>query len=100
MLHIINKSPFERSAFSSCLSHAKSGDSILMIEDAILAAVKNSSYSSLIKLAIKDKTLYVLAPDLYARGLLQARIIENIELVDYAGFVNLVVDNETNQSWL
>ena len=34
MLHIVNKSPFEKVTFDSCLGHASAGDSILMIENA------------------------------------------------------------------
>jgi len=100
MLHIINKSPFERSAFASCLQHAREGDSILMIEDAAVGSVKNSSFSESIKRAITDKNVYVLGGDLGARGIDESRIIEGITVIDYAGFVDLVVENETSQSWL
>ena len=57
MLHIVNKSPFERVAFESCLAHANAGDSILMIEDAVVGAVDGSSFSGKIKAAMSDKTV-------------------------------------------
>jgi len=44
MLHIVNKSPFERNAFESCLNHAVAGDSILMIEDAAVGAVSKTAW--------------------------------------------------------
>ena len=100
MLHIVNKSPFEKIAFSSCLKHAKAGDSILMIEDAAVGAIKNSSFSDELSSALTDKKVYVLGGDLAARGLDQNRMIDGIEVVDYAGFVDLTVNNETTQSWL
>jgi len=100
MLHIVNKSPFEKSSFSSCLSHAKKGDSILMIEDATVGAIKDSTFSSQLISALIDKNVYVLTGDLLARGINQERIIEGIQLVDYEGFVDLTVDNHPIQSWL
>ena len=100
MLHIVNKSPFEKNAFQSCLNHAKAGDSILMIEDAVVGAIKNSTFSDALISALNDKKVYVLAGDLSARGIAINRIVDGIEHVDYAGFVDLTVANETTQSWL
>ena len=100
MLHIVNKSPFERVSFRSCLNHAKAGDSILMIEDATVGAIEGSSFADKLKAAMADKTVYVLSGDLAARGLSEDRMIEGIKSVDYAGFVDLTVENETTQSWL
>jgi len=100
MLHIVNKSPFEKVTFKSCLDHAKAGDSILMIEDAAVGSIKDSSFSENLENALKDKKVYVLGGDLSARGIEQSRIIDGIEVVDYSGFVDLTVENETTQSWL
>lgn len=100
MLHIVNKSPFERVAFDSCLNHASAGDSILMIEDAAVGAIQNTRFSERIEMALKDKSVYVLSGDLAARGLSQDRIITGVTAIDYSGFVDLTVDNDTTQSWL
>jgi len=100
MLHIVNKSPFEKSSFGSCLNHALADDSILMIEDATVGAVKGSSFSDKLESALSDKKVYVLGGDLAARGIDQSKVIDGIEIVDYAGFVDLTVSNETTQSWL
>ena len=43
--------------------------------------------------------VYALRPDLEARGMPDA-VIDGIELVDYGGFVDLVVTHNTVQSWL
>ena len=99
MLHIVNKSPFERVAFDSCLAHASAGDSILMIEDAVVGAVNGSSFSGKVKAAMADKSVYVLGADLAARGL-EGKAIEGVTIVDYAGFVDLTANNDTTQSWL
>lgn len=100
MLHIVNKSPFDRNSFSSCLSHTQEGDSILMIEDATVAALENTSFSDALKDVLKDKKVYVLGGDLAARGINENRIITGIEIVDYSGFVDLTVSNDKTQSWL
>ena len=100
MLHIVNKSPFEKVSFRSCLNHARAGDSILMIEDAAVGALDGTSFSDKLKTAMADKSVYVLGGDLAARGLSEDRMIDGIKAVDYAGFVDLTVENETTQSWL
>jgi tRNA 2-thiouridine synthesizing protein B len=100
MLHIVNKSPFEKVTFESCLRHASAGDSILMIEDAAVGAIDGTAFADTLKAAMADKSVYVLVGDLTARGLREDRLIEGIKTVDYAGFVDLTTDNETTQSWL
>ncbi len=100
MLHIVNKSPFERVAFESCLTHAKAGDSILMIEDAAVGAIDGTKFSDQLKAAMTDKSVYVLGGDLAARGMSEDRMIDGIKSVDYAGFVDLTADNEKTQSWV
>ena len=46
-----------------------------------------------------DKAVYVLGADLAARGL-EGKAIEGVQLVDYAGFVDLTVNTDRTQSWL
>lgn len=99
MLHIVNKSPFERGNFDSCLAHARAGDAILMIEDAVVGAVAGSNFAGKLKAAMADKSVYVLGPDLAARGL-AGKAMEGVTVVDYAGFVDLTEQNERVQSWL
>ena len=100
MLHIVNKSPFERNTLTSCLGHALAGDSVLLIEDAVVGAMAGTVVADSISAAITDKKVYVLGEDLVARGLKQERIIEGIEVVNYEGFVDLTVENDKTQSWL
>ena len=100
MLHLINKTPFERTALDSCLRLAKPGSSILLIEDGVYAAVKNAAHAEKITRAMDDFSFYVLAPDVTARGLGGTALIEGMEVVDYEGFVDLVVAHEATQSWL
>ena len=100
MLHIVNKSPFERNALASCLGHALEGDAVLLIEDAVVGAIDGSAFAGQLKSAMADKKIYVLGADLTARGMQVGRVVEGIQVVDYAGFVDLTADNEKTQSWL
>lgn len=100
MLHIVNKSPFERNSLASCLGHALAGDSVLLIEDAVVGAVDRSDFAEQIKTALADKAVYALSNDLAARGIQESRVITGVQLIDYAGFVDLTINNEKTQSWL
>ena len=98
MLHIVNKSPLSNTSLESCLRVAQSGD-ILLIEDAVYAATTGNAFESKIKEAMGRFKVYVLKPDLEARGLAD-RIIEGVSPVDYGGFVELTTTNTNSQSWL
>lgn len=99
MLNIVNKSPLERNAFDSCLRLASKGSAVLLIEDAVYAATKGTAAGTKLQSAMADLKVYVLAPDLEARGL-AGRVLEGVNLVDYGGFVDLVAEHNTCQSWL
>jgi tRNA 2-thiouridine synthesizing protein B len=99
MLHIVNKSPLETHALASCLRLAKQDSALLLIEDAVVAATPAVAASSGLAGAIGTLKVYVLQPDVDARGL-AGRIVEGVAAVDYAGFVDLVAEQPTNQSWL
>jgi tRNA 2-thiouridine synthesizing protein B len=99
MLHTVNKSPFERNSFDSCLNHAKAGSSLLLIEDGIYAIVKGGTASGRLKQA-SGITVYALGPDLKARGIGEDQIIDGVTVVDYGGFVDLVTRHDSVQSWL
>ena len=99
MLHIVNKSPLERNALDACLRVAQDGGAILLIEDAVYAATSGNEAEGRLRDALSRLKVYVLAPDLEARGM-QQRVIEGVTSVDYGGFVDLVADHKNCQSWL
>lgn len=99
MLHIVNKSPTERSSLASCLAHALAGHAVLLIEDAVYAATKGSAAADRLKAAMPGVRFYVLEPDLEARAMAGA-CLEGVEKVDYRGFVDLVAKHPRVQSWL
>jgi len=100
MLHTINKSPFENSTMSSCIEMCSQDSSILFIEDGVISVMKSTKFSELVENALKEFKMYVLKPDLEARGLSLNNVIEGVEIVGYDEFVDLTTEHKTVQSWL
>lgn len=98
MLHIINKSPFERNALGSCLRVAKAGGSVLLIEDGVYAAMAKAEHAEKITGRMDDLSFYVLGPDVAGRGLSDTPLIDGIDVVNYERFVDLVAEHEVTQS--
>lgn len=98
MLHIINKSPLTNGSLDSCLRVAQPGD-VLLIEDAVYAATSGNAFEGKIREAMGRFKIYVLQPDIDARGF-NGRVIEGVTPVDYSGFVELTTTNKNCQSWL
>ena len=99
MLHIVNKSPLERSTLNSCLAAAQKGAAVLLIEDGVYAATRGNAAEGKLRDPLARLEIYVLAPDLEARGMAQA-LAGGVKLVDYTGFVDLVAQHKNCQSWL
>jgi tRNA 2-thiouridine synthesizing protein B len=98
MLNIINKSSLTSVTLDTCLNTATGGD-ILLIEDAVYAATKGNAAEARLREAMGRFKIYVLMPDLEARGL-GDRLMEGVSSVDYGGFVDLTCNTKTCQSWL
>lgn len=99
-LHTVNKSPFERNALESCVRMARDGSGLLLFEDGVYAAVKGTSAEKTIADAAGRLKVYVLGPDLQARGMDADKVVDGVEVVDYEGFVDLTVSHDTVQAWL
>ena len=99
MLHTVNKSPFERNTLKSCLAHAKPGSAVLLIEDGVYAALAGTTSTEMVQQAMTQVSVYALGPDLDARGV-AGRVLDGVKVIDYAGFVDLVVEHPSTQSWL
>jgi tRNA 2-thiouridine synthesizing protein B len=98
MLHIVNKSPLEKSTLDTVVRLAKSG-ALLLIEDAVYAAARGNAAEGKLREAMGRIKVYALMPDLQARGVAD-RLIDGVATVDYEGFVDLVVEHPNCQSWL
>ena len=96
MLHIVRTSPYADAALDSCLAHWRDGDSLILIEDAVVAALAEGRFAQ----ALAGKTLHLLAPDLEARGLSVKALLAGVVKVDYEGFVDLCTGQSASLSWL
>jgi tRNA 2-thiouridine synthesizing protein B len=99
MLHTVNKSPFDDGTLRTCLKHARQGSAVLLIEDGVYAAARDTSVAKEVQEALGSVLIYALKPDVEARGM-QNRVMDGVRLVDYGGFVDLVVEHSAVQSWL
>lgn len=100
MLHTVNKSPFERNSLATCLRLAKKGSAILLIEDGVIAALQGTTQSESVVNATDTFDVFVMGPDLKARGLSEDKVIDGIKVVDYSGFVDLVEERGSVNAWL
>jgi tRNA 2-thiouridine synthesizing protein B len=95
ILHTVNSSPFQTHALQQCLSLLNSEDSLLLIEDAVIATqALHPLFKELSELAEQGR-LKVLTSDLQARG------IENLigNQCGYADFVTLVSEHTSQMAW-
>lgn len=100
ILHTVNKSPFERNALVSCLGHAQPESAVLLIEDGVYGAIAGSQVADLVSKSLANVKIYVLEPDLAARGIAKEKLISGVQFVDYGGFVDLAAEHTTVQAWL
>ena len=99
MLHTVNKSPYQSDALTTCFGLAQPGSAVLLIEDGIYGAMTNTKFSAAVVIAQQCCAIYVLEPDLQARGFNSNCIMNAIQAIDYDGFVSLVEDNPVVQAW-
>ena len=100
ILHTINKSPFEKNSLDTCLRIATEGSSVLLIEDGVYGAMDGTALNGKVGDASNRLQFYVLGPDLKARGLSEENVMDCIEVVDYDGFVDLVVGHDATHACL
>ena len=100
MLHTVNKSPFERNSLANCLRLAPEGSAILLMEDGVYAALSGCRTAAMLEDAGSRFDLYVLEPDLEARGLADMALVPGVKKTGYDGFVDLVCEHSTSQAWI
>jgi tRNA 2-thiouridine synthesizing protein B len=99
MLHTVNKAPFDCKTLETCLRFAAPGSTVLLIEDGVYAAARDTAVSPQMREALARVEICALRPDVEARGM-QERVMEGVRLVDYEGFVDLVAGHDAVQSWI
>ena len=95
MLHLVFQSPIE----IAILERIDSGDDVVFLENAVLRILKNGLLRDTLTQLLTVSRLYVLSDDIEVRGIMSDELIEDIEVIDYAGLVALTVKNPVIQSW-
>ncbi|MDP1772828.1 MAG: sulfurtransferase complex subunit TusB [Methylobacter sp.] len=95
MLHLIFQSPIE----SAILERIDSGDIVVFLENAVLRTLQNSAISNTLAQQLGRNRLCVLSDDIAVRGIAPDELVQGIEVIDYAGLVELTVNNPVIQSW-
>jgi tRNA 2-thiouridine synthesizing protein B len=99
MLHTVIKSPFGNNTLYICIDCAKAGSAILLIEDGVYGALKNSAATDTVTGAMGDVEILALEADVNTRGL-QGKLIDGVKLIDYSTFVELTTQHDRVQAWL
>lgn len=99
-LHIVSTSPTAGSALADCLRAADQGDTVLLTQDGVYAAVARAAEpAAMLDAAVaRGISLYALLPDIDARGL-AALLRKGCGLVDDNGFVELTERHPRIVSW-
>jgi tRNA 2-thiouridine synthesizing protein B len=97
---MVNKSPFATTSLKSCAGHARAGDAILLLEDGVYGAISGTGAADILAGLGSDIAVFVLQPDLAARGLAEAELAPGLTMTDYSGFVDLAARHHATQSWL
>lgn len=95
MLHTVSHS-FYQIDNEALLKMVMQNDVILLLQDGVTAAIFKSD--SLERLKQTGVTIYALHEDVEARGL-KALVGDDIELVDYQGFVDLTIAHSPQIVW-
>jgi tRNA 2-thiouridine synthesizing protein B len=95
MLHLIFQSPID----IAVLDRMASGDVAVFLESAVLGLLQKSTFAEILSNKLDTIRLCVLSEDMASRGILASELVLGLEIIDYAGFVNLTVENPLITSW-
>jgi tRNA 2-thiouridine synthesizing protein B len=95
VLHLIFQSPIE----AAILERIDSGDVVVFLENAVLRVILNSDISNMLTQQLGHNRLCVLSDDIAVRGIVPSELVKGVEVIDYAGLVELTVNNPLIQSW-
>ncbi|MEO0444037.1 MAG: sulfurtransferase complex subunit TusB [Pseudomonadota bacterium] len=95
ILHTVNQSPFNSDTLAQCIASYRPGDSILLLEDGVYAALLSHAFVD----QLAGTICYGIEADINARGLHRQALMPSLQLTDYKGFVALSVQHPLIQSW-
>lgn len=97
-LFTVTESLFNRPSLYEQLAFASNGDAVLLIQDAVLALQSPIALASfLAKCEFQGISVFALTEDCELRGIDSQ--YQAVSLIDYSGFVSLVMDHEKQVAW-
>lgn len=99
MLHILRHSPHSESRFASCLRTINSGQSMLLIEDAVYGLSPHTTARNTLEYLPSTVHIYALDTDLQARGLALDDLPSRVTIINYSMMVDLCLEHSKAVSW-
>ncbi len=98
LLHTFSKSPFSDRLFSDATSLIRSGDAVLLLNDAVYAAISTSALTDIFDKLV-GVSCYAIDEDLAARGIHDAMLPPAVTRASYADFVRLTLEADKMITW-
>ncbi len=99
VLHWVPGSPWTRDGLARALAEAAPGDVVLLLQDAVVAALADARLPAALNAALSGRELVVCAADLAARGLAGVGLRAGARAVDDAEMVALAATCEISCTW-
>lgn len=99
MLHILRHSPYHESRFASCLRAISSGQSLILMEDAVYGLLPGTSSRNALEYLPGTVGLYALDVDLTARGVALDDLPPQVRIINYPMMVELCLEHTKAVSW-
>jgi len=96
-LHLLSRSPFSDTQWSSCLRFLADDDGLLLMGNAVYAVRPDTSPHAALQALAENIALFALEEDLAARALSAP---PRLHMLDYPGFVELCTRYARVNSWL
>jgi sulfur relay protein TusB/DsrH len=98
LLHTVSASPYFSTRFTEAVAASVAGDSILLLGDAIYAAINDSEFAAAISSG-KEIAWYVIDEDCRIRGIDTAALHPAAKPVGYDRFVELAAAADSIIAW-
>ncbi len=98
LLHTVTKSPARDPLLSTCLRLSLPGSAIVLLEDAVYAALDCEANHALLDPYIHDRAFFILLEDLTVRGIAD-KIMPIFTVLDMPALVKLTADCPKLINW-
>ncbi|OAI04304.1 hypothetical protein A1353_13665 [Methylomonas methanica] len=96
MLHLLSQLPLQ----AAVIERIGSGDDVVLMDGAVCAARAGHSANDLLRQLLSQSCrIYALQEMLLVHGVEPLLLLSGVESVDYAGLVELTVQNPVIHSW-